>query len=123
MFEKASRMKIRFLTNKGWLTVEDLWDLSLKDLNTLAKKLNKEIKELEEEDFLEVVNNNDASLKLSFDITLHILNTKKAENEKKREAAARKEKKEKILSIIAKKQDESLENMSEDELRKALEDL
>ena len=41
MFEKASRLKLRFKTQNGIIAVDDLWDLTLDSLNTLAKALNK----------------------------------------------------------------------------------
>jgi hypothetical protein len=123
MFEKAAKMKLRFPSSRGNLTVEDLWDFTLKDLNSIAKGLNKKIKSMDEEDFLEDISKEDGVIKLKFDIVLHVLNTKKEENKIKRDITVKKEKKEKILSIIEKKQDASLENMSEEELKKALEEL
>ncbi|MFA5457111.1 MAG: hypothetical protein WC261_05690, partial [Synergistaceae bacterium] len=54
MFEKATRMKLRIATGKGNLSVEDLWDLNLAQLNEVAKGLNRRVKELGEEDFLKV---------------------------------------------------------------------
>lgn len=44
MFEKASRIKLRYSTNRGVLSVEDLWDLSLEQLDPIAINLNKSLK-------------------------------------------------------------------------------
>ena len=44
IFEKASRLQLRFASTKGSLSVEDLWGLSLESLDTLAKAVNKQIK-------------------------------------------------------------------------------
>lgn len=37
MFDKVTRLKLRFESNKGLLSVEQVWDLSLTALNEMAK--------------------------------------------------------------------------------------
>ena len=123
MFEKAARLKLRFESRVGNLSVEDLWDLPLTKLNELAKSLNKQIKESKEEDFLEEKTSEDTKTQLKFDIVLHILNTKKAENEAKNQAAAKKAEREKILEILSKKKEDALEKLDEETLNKRLEEL
>jgi len=122
MFEKASRLKVRFNSRKGMLSPEDLWDLSLVNLNLLAKGLNKQLKTQEEEDFLEEVAKDDV-IQLQFDLVIHVLKTKQEENKKARTASDNKKRKEQILAILAKKRDDSLEQKSEEELLKELEAL
>ena len=39
LFEMATRSKLRFPSTKGELSVEDLWDLSDKDLDVVYKNL------------------------------------------------------------------------------------
>ena len=117
MFEKASRMKMRFSTGRGMLNVEDLWDLNLSSLNELAKNINRQLKDAEEEDFLKTEKKESTELKLAFDITLHILNTKKAEQEAREQAVDKAAKKQKLLALLAEKQDNGLRNLSEDELK------
>ena len=38
IFEKASKQKLRFVTSKGMISSEDLWDMSLQSLDIIAKK-------------------------------------------------------------------------------------
>lgn len=125
IFEKATRKKLRFVTNKGHISVEDLWDLSLEQLNELAKKLNKELKdEQAEEDFLEDEENKKESLvKLRFEVVISILKTKKHEAKERENEVLRKAQKEKLLEVIAKKQDSALAELSEEELKKRLDEL
>ncbi|MCK5614017.1 hypothetical protein KAR91_69785 [Candidatus Pacearchaeota archaeon] len=123
MFEKAARMKLRFDTDIGLLCAEDLWDLRLTQLNRIAKILKRTIKDAEEEDFLKETDAADAVIKLQFDITLHILTTKKNEAADRKGAAARKEEREKLLRILSKKQDSALEDLSEEDLKKKLVEL
>jgi hypothetical protein len=122
-FEKASRMKLSFVTDKGVIVTEDLWDLPLSKLNKLAVSLNKEVKASSEENFLEETSVEDATTKLRFDIVLSILETKKAERDARAEASSRKAEREKIMGILAKKQDDALETMTEAELQKKLDEL
>lgn len=123
MFEKASRLKLRFDSDKGLLHVEDLWDLPLQGLNVIAKGLNKELKSSEEEDFLEEKSAGDRIIKLKFDIVLHIIKTKKSEAEKRADASEKRARKEKLMNILEKKQDAGLEEKSEKDLIKEIKDL
>jgi len=116
LFEKASRLKLRFSSARGLLSVEDLWDLNLTQLNTLAVSLKKKMKETAEESFLEEKSEEDTVVKLQFDITLNILETKKVEKKDREQASEKKIKNQKILGVIAERQDEELKSKSIEEL-------
>lgn len=51
MFEIATRTKMRF-PFKGMISVEDLWDLSVQNLDKVFKTLNSQRKEAQEESLL-----------------------------------------------------------------------
>ena len=123
MFEKASRLKLRFNTQFGVLSAKDLWDLGLEQLDSEFKKLNKELKAEDEESLLETKSKANTLASLRVDIIKHIVKAKLEEKDAREAAAEKKEKKEKLLALIADKQDETLKNMSEEELRKELEAL
>jgi len=121
LFEVATKKKFRFAF-KGLITTEDLWDLSVKDLNVIFKDLNKQVKQTEEESLLDIPTEKDTDLDNMLRIVKYIASIKLAEIENARQAKSRKEKKEKIMSIIASKQDEALENKSVDELMAMLDE-
>jgi hypothetical protein len=123
MFDKATRTKLRFQTDRGQLCVEDVWDLNLTALNALAKSLNRKLKQDQEEDFLSTKTEADATDKLRFDIVVSILEVKKAEKVEKEQAADKKAKREVILGVLARKQNEAIEGKSVEELMKELEAL
>ena len=123
IFEKAVRAKLRFGTNRGIVMTEDLFDLSLKQLNIMAIDLNKQLKESKEESFLDEVSDEDSRVKLAFDIVLSVLTTKKEEAKAQRDAGAKKVEREKIMGILAKKQEDALENLTEEQLVAKLKDL
>ena len=122
IFEVASRMKIRF-AYRGMITVEDLWDLSVQELDRIFQKLNKALKESKEESLLSPQAKEDSELAIAVAIVRHIVEVKLAEAAVALAAVERRAKKEKILSILADKQDDSLRNMSQEDLTKMLEDL
>jgi len=121
LFIEASRKQLRFSTTSGQLNVEDLWDLSLTSLDTIAKGLNKQVKEAAEESFIKTRSAANKVLELKLEIVKYVIKVKMAEAEEKANAVEKKAKKEKLLSLIAEKQDEGLKAKSIEELQKELE--
>lgn len=125
MFEKASRMKLRFETKKGDVNVEDLWDISLTSkagfsLDEVAKNLYREIKENEEESFVVKKTSKNEILELKFNIVKHIIDVKMQEKEERESEVLKKAHNEKIARVIEKKENENLENMSVEDLVKMM---
>ena len=122
IFEYAVRNKVRF-PFKGMISVEDLWDLSLTNLDSIYKTLNKQVKQSEEESLLTTKTSVDTELEVQIAIVKYIVAVKLEEQEAREKAAAKKAQKQKIMSIIATKEDEALQNSSVDDLRKMLDEL
>ena len=122
IFEYATRNKVRF-PFKGMISVEDLWDLSLTNLDSIYKTLNKQVKQSEEESLLSTKASVDTELEVQIAIVKHIVSVKLSEKEAAEKASAKKAQKQKIMSIIATKQDEALQNSSIDDLKKMLDEL
>lgn len=122
IFEYATRYKVRF-PFKGMISVEDLWDLSLVNLDSIYKMLNKQVKQSEEESLLNTKTNVDTELEVQIAIVKHIVSVKLEEQNAREQAAAKKAQKQKIMAIIASKEDEALHNSSVDDLKKMLDEL
>jgi len=129
MFEQASRKKLRFVSAKGQLTVENLWDLPLQsstgmDLDTLAKDTNATLKSASEESFVTVSSNPlKAESELKLDILKHIIIAKQVEQDERANAAQRAERKRKLLNVLADKEDDSLKQMTPEQIREAINNL
>lgn len=117
MFEKAVRMKLRF-AYKGIASVEDLWDLSLTDLDNLFKMLNKEVKDSKEESLLNTKSEADTLAELKVEIVKYIVSVKLTEKQLKEDRRARADLKQTYLSIAAEKGKAELRNLSKEELLK-----
>lgn len=122
IFEYAVRNKVRF-PFKGMISVEDLWDLSLTNLDSIYKTLNKQVKQSEEESLLSTKTSVDTELEVQIAVVKHIVSVKLAEQEEREKALAKKAQKQKIMSIIATKENEALQNSSIDDLKKMLDEL
>ena len=119
MFEIATRNKFRF-PFKGVISTEDLWDLSVESLDNVFKTLNSEMKKTKEESLLSTKSKDDEVLELKIEIVKHIVAVKQEEKEARERKFLDRERNQKIMSIIAAKQDEQLYNMSVEELQKLL---
>lgn len=127
-FEQASKMKLRFGTERGSITVEDLWDLPLiantgLNLDDIAKDLNRDLKESEEESFVVKKNKVNDILELKFSIVKRIIDVKLADVEQKKNAAEIKAKKEQILEILADQEINALKRKSKTVLKKLYDEL
>lgn len=122
IFATATRNKYRF-PHRGMLTVEDLWDLPLSQLDQVFKSLNADVKQAQEESLMATPNAEDTELFTKIEIVRFIFDAKRAEAETRKAAAASAEKRQRILEVLAKKQDKALEDMSEDELVQMLNNL
>jgi len=116
-FEKATKMKLRFASSKGNLSLEDLWDLSLNDLDSIAIKLNKEIKEKSTESFVHKENSGvSPKLQLSFDVVKRIIDIKIKEAEARKKSSELRAQKARIMELIEQKKDAAFSEKSVDEL-------
>lgn len=122
LFEVATRENYLF-PFKGMINVIDLWNLSLTNLDSVFKTLNVEVKKSEEESLLNAKTKEDEELTNKIDIIKYIVSKKLAEKEARENEKKNKEKRQRILEIKAKRQDEALENMSDEDLDKLLADL
>ena len=125
IFEAAARIKLRFATSVGNITVEDLWGLPLAsktklNINDIAKGIAKKIRDSDEDNFVGVKSSDNEILELKLDIIKHVIKVRQDENATRKSAIDNKAKKEKILAVLAKRQDDALEGKSEEELLEEL---
>ena len=122
LFEQATREKLRF-SYRGSVSVEDLWDLPVEELDKIYKSLNSELKKVEEDSLLGTKSAKDKSLELKVNIIKYIVETKLEEKEKRAKKAELARRKQKILEIMESKKEEQLKDKSLDELEEMIESL
>jgi hypothetical protein len=108
---------------KGSISVEDLFDLSVKDLDSIFKILNSQLKQIKEESLLSAKTKEDKELDAKIEIVKYIFSVKVEEENSRLKAKEQKEQKQKILEILSVKQDEGLKNKSIEELKQMLNEL
>lgn len=119
MFEKATRGKFRF-PYKGSISVEELWDLRVEELDLIYKVLNKQIKLETEDSLLDVKTATNDLTNTKIDIVKYIVEIKQAEKLKLVNEKNAREERQKIMSILSFKENEELQNMTIEELNAML---
>lgn len=126
LFMQATRKAWRFETNKGELSVEQVWQLPLTsrsgcDLDTIARGINTEIKSLGEESFVAIKPNPKlAEFQAKLELIKAIIAVKQEEQALAAKRVERGEQRRKLLEALAKKEDEALSNASREDLLKKL---
>ena len=124
LYKKAAQVKLRIQTCKGLLSVEDVWGLSLANLDASIRSLAPLVKKYQTEDSdLDFLSSNSSTkneetslLELSFEILKDVYITKKEEADARAKAKETKEFNQRIMSLIAEKQENSLKDKSIEEL-------
>lgn len=128
LFETATREKYRFDSVRGPLSVEEVWDLPLTsknnvDLDTIAKGLNKQLKESEEESFVTPSSGKNKTVQGKLEVVKFIIKTKIEENEAKRTAADKLARKKVLMEALEQKQNQEILQMSPEQIKAELEKL
>lgn len=122
VFEKASRVKLRFATARGNLSVEQLWDLPLDkgevNLYNLAQDLLTQVadKPAEKLSFFSKAVAVDETAELKFEIVKHIVTIRVAEAEAQQTEAIKRTQRAELDALIAAKKAEAKQSLSLEEL-------
>jgi hypothetical protein len=127
IFEYATRNKIRYATPRGEVSVEQLWDIPLRsstglfDLNAIAKAANKANKEMTEENYVDSVRTpGHVRAEMALEVVKHVIATKLADEAAASKRAENTQEKERLLAILAEKQDKKLTELDEEDLKKRI---
>lgn len=129
IFEQASRQKLRFETNKGMLSTDDLWNLPLQstrgtlNLDDIARGINAKIKDSTVESFVSKTTQASETESLRLDIVKRVIEVKIAEAEEKKNKVEAAEQKKRLLEALSNKKAESLNNMTEAQIQAELDKL
>jgi hypothetical protein len=130
LFEQGTRLKVRFESAKGLLSIEELWDLKPiatrqgeVDLDTVAKAVNKQLNDAQEVSFVKTKSSANTLLQLKLDILVYIINVKLAEEEESKVKSAKLAHKELLLELKANKQMQALQSLSLEDIDKQLAEL
>lgn len=126
-FVTASRRQLRFATAKGHLNVEDLWELSLKDLDAIALRVDGEIKPGARKSFLEnpdkKADQAAADNELRLEVLKFVIDVKQAENKAARSASEKRAQITLLKELRDKKLLQGLESLTAEQIEAQLKEL
>ena len=122
MFEKAAQLKLRF-DFRGLCSVEDLWDLTVGDLDTIYKRLKAQSRQASEDSLLTIKTSEGEVVNLKVEIVKHVVEVKLKEYEERLSAANRRAKKQTLLEVLEHKQTEEIAALPTEEIQKLIDDL
>lgn len=126
VFLEATRQHLKFASSRGELTTEQLWDVPLTsnngfNLDVIARTANQELKTAQEETFVKPKRSDvELQLKLKFDVVKAVIDWKIADADRKRNLEELRQRRGILESALEKRQMDSLNNMTEAEIRAEL---
>ena len=127
IFEYAATNKLRFATDRGLLSTEDLYDLKLTNrtgisLDAIAIALDEELSKTEKS-FVKKVTPQNKEIQIKLEIVKHVIGVKQAEAEAKVAAESRATQRRILQEAIAKKKLEAIDNADLSSLEQQLANL
>lgn len=125
LYKIAAQNKTRFSSNRGELTAEQLFDLSLVELNTIGLAIKKKIADLSVESLIEVTKTDPEKKRHenSLAIVMDVIATKQAAAVAEEKRKANSIKRTKLLDELAARDDKALTKASKAELLRQLDAL
>lgn len=123
LFFTAAKSQYRFTSNKGQLSVEDLFSLSLTALDAIAVGIDEEIQKLGRKSFISKTTNQNTDLSNKLEIVKLIIQDKQDEAENRKARAEKAGQKAFLEGLLQKKKIEKLEGLSEEDIQKQLDAL
>lgn len=127
IYKFAAQKAVRFESNRGSLTVEQLFQMPLKaeggfDLDTVARTVNNELKGMSEESFVNITTDNPRKkeLEVMLEIVKDVIKTKQDEKEAQVNRLKKVAERKKILDALAAKKDQALTAATVEDLEKQL---
>ena len=120
LFEKGTRKKVRFQSDRGAITIEQAWDLSLESLDALAQKVNAEVKASETGSFINKKSTANADLTLQLEILKKIIEVKLAEREARATRAEKAAKRRQLQELLVTKENEAMGGLTLDQVKEQL---
>ncbi len=122
-FQQATKLHIRYDSEKGLVSTEDLWSLSLPALDRIAMGLHDKLSAQSRVSFIGRDPQPNGETQLAFDVVLIVIEHKIAEREEVRNRADRVATKTKLLDLLEAKRNQELSALSSEELEKMVEAL
>jgi hypothetical protein len=126
IFEQATKQRLRW-DFRGQCTVEDLWNLSLEDLDFIYKDLRRNQRDVEEDSLLGEESGFAGSirevLKVKIDVVKYIVEIRLKERNAAKNTQIRAQKRARLLEILADKEHEELRDKSVEELKELIDEL
>jgi len=126
MYKTATRENFTYPTTRGLCVTSDLWSMPLTgsfSLNDTAIRLDDTLEKSAKKSFVEASSSEDTTTTMKLNIVKDIIADKLAEKAARKDAASVKAKKDKLLGVLARKQDAALEDKTEAEILAELEKL
>jgi hypothetical protein len=120
LFVIAARKKFRFSSTKGELNVEDLFDLNLNFLDSIAVALDEKIQKAGRKSFVQKRAASTTDFEIQLEIVKFVIESKQAEIEERKAREAKAAKREFLLNLKQKKEMDQLEGLSLADIEKQL---
>ena len=124
LFITAARKKLRFSFPRGEINSEDLLDLSLESLDSIAIALDKKVQEGDKKSFISAKRNTSTEEnETKLEIVKFVIQTKLEEADARKARAEKANQKEFLASLLEKKRMAQLEGLSIEEIQKQIDSL